>query len=157
MATTKPRITVTLTNRQYEVLKSISNSGGTPMSTLLGELIEASLPTLERMANTFQRLKQAQTIERAKMIEALDDAHAALEPIASSAIDQFDLFLGRIEEATAGAPHGNGETRAATAGAALTPLTNRGATTTKQKTRKPTAAKVSSTSKKTVFLKKSGE
>lgn len=99
MATTKPRITVTLTKRQHDVLKVISECGGSSMSAFVSEMLELSLPTLERMAATFQKLKASQDIERARVVEALDEAQSALEPIAMAAIGQFDLFLGKVEAA----------------------------------------------------------
>lgn len=154
MATTKPRITVTLTERQHEVLKIIAATGGSSMSSLLGELIEASLPTLERMANTFQKLRQAQILERAKMVEAMDESLAVLEPIAAAAVDQFDLFLGKIEKAVEGAPDGSGATPGAPSTAPTAPVTNRGATNTRAKARKPSAARVSKVSEKSSFSKK---
>ena len=61
MATTRPRITVTLTKRQYDVLKAISEYGGETMSYFVGDLIEQSLPVLERMAETFRKIKLVQT------------------------------------------------------------------------------------------------
>ena len=144
MATTKPRITVTLTERQHEVLKIISDCGGQSMSSLLGELIEVSLPTFERMANTFQRLHQAKTSERAKMIEAFDQAQAVLEPIAAEALDQFDLFLERIEGASGAVTHAPRGAGASAPDAPATPLTNRGVTPTEGKGRKGRQAKASS-------------
>jgi hypothetical protein len=153
MATTKPRITVTLTERQHEVLKIISDCGGQSMSSLLGELIEVSLPTFERMANIFQKLRQVKTAERARMVQALDDAQSALEPIANAAVDQFDLFLGRIEQAAEGVgPQRSEDT--ITAAAPLAPVTNRGATPTRAKPRKPSATRVSKVSKKSSFSEK---
>lgn len=153
MATTKPRITVTLTPRQHEVLKVISDCGGQSMSSLLGELIEVSLPTFERMANTFQKLKEARTMERARMVEALDDAQAALEPIASAAVDQFDLFLGKIESAVgSGGPERSEDSTEPTA--LPTPATNRGVTPTPSKTSKATRPKASQAFSEKKFLKK---
>lgn len=143
MATSKPRITVTLSQRQHEVLKSISDCGGQSMSALLGELIEAALPTLERMSNTFQKLRHAHSLERAKMIEAMDEAQAVLEPIAYAAVDQFDLFLGKIEQAVEGVPDGSGATPATPATAQPGPRTNRGVTPSGEKGRKGRQAKVS--------------
>lgn len=153
MATTKPRITVTLTERQHEVLKTISDCGGQSMSSLLGELIEVSLPTFERMANTFKKLQQAQHKERARMVEAMDEAQAALEPIAQAAVDQFDLFCGRIDvelDAAASYPRGEG---AVAAGYTSAPSTNRGATPTRAKGGKPGRATVSKGFQKTTFSK----
>ena len=153
MATTKPRITVTLTERQHEVLKIISDTGGQSMSALLGELVEVSLPTFERMANTFQKLRQAQTIERAKMIEVFDQAQAALEPIALAAVDQFDLFCGRLEGAAEGAPDGSEATPAAPRAAPAAPSTNRGATLSEGTGGKAGPARVSKVSEKKSFSK----
>ena len=153
MATTKPRITVTLTPRQHEVLKTISDCGGHSMSTLLGELIEASLPTFERMANTFKKIHQAQQTERARMVEAMDEAQAVLEPIAQAAVDQFDLFCGRIDaqiDASAVAA------RAAASDASMaepSPSTNRGDTPSRGKGAKARGARVSKVSEKTAFFK----
>ena len=63
MATTKPRITITLTQRQHEVLKTIADSGGSTMSGMLGEFIESAMPTFERMAATFQQVRKANVQE----------------------------------------------------------------------------------------------
>jgi len=97
MSTSKPRITITLEPRQHELLRSISGSTGQSMSAFLVELIETVEPVLERMAATFQRLKQQQDKERERIKTNLEEAQEALEPIAASVLDQFDLFLGKIE------------------------------------------------------------
>lgn len=141
MATTKPRITVTLSQRQYDVLKVISDCGGNPMSAFITEMLEVSLPTLERMAATFQQIKIAQDKQKTKFAEVLNDAQVALEPIAMSALDQFDLFLGRVEEAAA--PGVRGTSGAGTAAHPSAPATNRGATPPLAKTRKPSIGKAS--------------
>jgi predicted DNA-binding protein len=81
MATSKPRITVSLTERQHEVLRSISETSGKPISTFVSELLEMSLPTLERMATAFHKIKQAQEVERKWIVSELDKAQAAIEPV----------------------------------------------------------------------------
>lgn len=139
MATTKPRITITLTERQHTVLRSISESSGQSMSSLLVEFIDTAMPTLERMAATFQQLRNTRDLERARIVSALSDAQDALEPIALAAAGQFDLFLGRIEGAAV--PHGSEATRATAAPPA--PSTNRGATPVRQKALKGSAGKAS--------------
>ena len=64
MATGKPRITITLDEANYRVLKAISECSGQPMSKFVAELLDGARPTLERMAVTFQKIKQAQDQER---------------------------------------------------------------------------------------------
>ena len=99
MATTKPRITITLNQRTYEVIKAIGELGGQPMSAFVSEMLDSALPTLERMAATFQAVKTAQTAERGKFLSSLDRAQAALEPAVMEAVGQFDLFLATVETA----------------------------------------------------------
>jgi uncharacterized protein (DUF1778 family) len=140
MATNKPRITITLSKHQHDVLRAISECGGQPMSTFVSEMLEAALPTLQRMAVTFQKVKQAQVQERGKFLESMD------RPVVMNMVDQFDLFLNRMDEAAGGAPDGSGATPAAPSAAAAAPTTNRGATPRRAKTAKPTAATVSEVS-----------
>lgn len=102
MATTKPRITITLDQRTYNVLKAISDCGDKTMSGFVSEMLDAAMPTLERMAVTFQAIKTAQAVEKDKFIASLDRAQAALEPAVMQAVGQFDLFLGAIEDAAEG-------------------------------------------------------
>lgn len=148
MATSKPRITVTLTQRQHDVLRSISDNSNQPMSTFISEMLEAALPTLERMAVTFQRVKEAQAAERAKFLDSMDRAQAAIEPVVMTAVGQFDLFLASIEEAV-GAGSTDARERAGVPEPTAThaPATNRGATPRKGKAEVPSAASVSSDSK----------
>ncbi|HET7060708.1 MAG TPA: hypothetical protein VFI43_00855 [Nitrosospira sp.] len=58
MPTSKPRITITLTEYQHAILRRISESSGRSMSGVISEFMLAAQPTLERMAHTFQQLKQ---------------------------------------------------------------------------------------------------
>lgn len=138
MATNKPRITLTLEPRQYEVLRSISDSSGQSMSGIVADLIEASQPILERMAVTFQKLKQVKEVERSSLLQAMDDAQAAFEPMAQEVIGQFDLFMERVEKAGVGTRVGAPATaRVPTPAHLRTPSTNRGVTPTITKPRKP--------------------
>lgn len=99
MATLKPRITITLTERQHAVLRSISENSGQSMSTFVCELLEQSLPVLERMAETFRKIKTAQDEQRLRIVRELDDAQSAVEPVLMQALGQFDLFMGKVEAA----------------------------------------------------------
>lgn len=102
MATTKPRITITLNERQHAVLRSISENSGQSMSSFVHELLEQSLPVLERMAETFRKIKGAQDEHRRRIVAELDEAQGAVEPIVAQAIGQFDLFCSKVETAATG-------------------------------------------------------
>lgn len=143
MATTKPRITVTLNQDQYQVLQTISAASGQSMSGVLVEFIQAALPTFERMAATFVRAKQAVQVDRARVTQALDEAQAALEPLALAAIDQFDLFANALDGAIAPAASPRAAQAAAPDRGRKAPLTNRGDTPLGVKGAKPLRDKAS--------------
>lgn len=125
------------------------------MSAFVVGMLEAALPTLERMAATFQAVHQAHEQERARFVQAIDRAHQHVEPLALLAVNQLDLFLDEMthpEALEAGPRSGSstgtdplparpverkktGSKRAA--GDALTPRTNRGVTPHPKTTRKP--------------------
>ena len=132
MATNKPRITITLNPRTYNVIKVISECGDNTMSGFVSEMLDAAIPTLERMAVTFQNIKKAQHTERSKFIESMDRAQTALEPAVMEAIGQFDLFLGNVDAAVAGGAPARGEVPAAAVNNPR-PVT-RGSTPLKRKT-----------------------
>ena len=156
MATAKPRITVTLDQHTYDVLKVISECGGQPMSAFVSEMLDSARPTLERMAATFQKIKQAQDSERSRFLESVDEAQAALEPVVMHTLGQFDLFLGAVEKSLEGrgVPASGGEALPSTA--RRSPSTNRGDTPTRGKPRKASSGKASGPVLKKEVLKKSG-
>ena len=155
MPTKKPRVNITLTQNQYNVFKSLSDSSGQAMSSLIVEIIELSMPTFERMAATFQQLKKARDIDRARMAEAFEETQSVLEPLALSAVGQFDRFLGKIDEAVAAdCARSEARTRAAAA-AASAPLTNRGVTPTRGKRLQASSTKALKGVSKKEVLKKS--
>ena len=129
MATTKPRITVTLTHRQYDVLRVISECGGQPMSAFISELLEQSLPVLERMGESFRKIKAAQDEQKKRIVEELDQAQAEVEPVLELVLGQFDLFMTRVEAAAGAGGEGmRKRPPAPVSAAARTPVTNRGVT-----------------------------
>ena len=116
------------------------------------------------MAVTFQKVKSAQVAERSRFLESLDRAQAAVEPVVMDAVDQFDLFLTRVEGIVDGGGDGGGDVegrtlRDAPASAAATPSapsTNRGATGNKKKAAKPAMARLTADSASKRNLKKRG-
>jgi hypothetical protein len=128
MATNKPRITVTLTQQQYNVIKSISDSGGSSMSGMVSEFIESAMPVFYRMASTFQRLKKLSDDERGIMRESLHEAQSTFEPIAAEILKQWDLFSGPMDENNVTGDVLKMQSILSTASESKTPLTNRGVT-----------------------------
>lgn len=154
MATTKPRITVTLTQRQHDVLRIISECGGQSMSAFISELLEQSLPVLERMAQSFRKIKAAQDEQKKRIADELDQAQSDIEPVLDQVLGQFDLFMTRIEQtATSAATTPRGEGVPAL-GALPAPVTNRGATRTRAKAGNAGQQGVSKVSHAKGFFKK---
>lgn len=149
MATKKPRITITLSERQHDVLRAITQATGGSMSSVLVEVLEMSMPTFERMAVTFQRLRVARNLERDKVLGALEEAQNAIEPIALMAVGQADLFLARVE-ALADRPSRSEERSASS----RPPPTNRGVTPLPQKPLKPSTGAASRPVRKPTVTRK---
>lgn len=93
MATAKPRITVTLTDEQYAVLRRMSDSSGQPMSGFITDLLQSALPTLERMSGTFQQIRSFQDERRTKVLAAMDEAQAAFEPLITYLLTNAGIVL----------------------------------------------------------------
>jgi hypothetical protein len=141
MATTKPRITITLNQRCYNILKSISDCSGKPMSGFVAEMMESASPTLERMAATFQKIKTAQDAERSRFLVTIDEAQAAIEPVVMETLGQFDLFLGKIDAAADAVTAREERASGTAAAAAESPPTNRGDTPIRAHASKPSKRK----------------
>lgn len=139
MSTSKPRITVTLDPHLHSVLASISASSGQPMSGIVNEFLGASLPVLEKMANTFVALRNMKKEQKAAVLAALDQGQEALGSLVSQSVDQYDLFMGKVTDAVGGSAH-PAHTAPQHTG---TPLTNRGGTTPIEKHPKPKPSKAS--------------
>jgi uncharacterized protein (DUF1778 family) len=140
MPTQKPRLSITLTERQRDVLQAVATCGGSSMSSVVSDMIELSMPVLERLAVSLQQLKKATQVDQGKLVQALDQAQTALEPLAAGAAEQFEMYMVQFDEAT-------GRKDACGAGAfrpvaeAAAPPTNRGVTPTSGKAGKSLLSK----------------
>jgi hypothetical protein len=154
MATRNPRLSVLLTPRQHQVITSMSRDSGQSMSKIIQELIEPSMPVLERLAATFQHLRQAKDADRARVVKAAEDTQDVLEPILTKAVSQIDLFLGGLEQSF---PINEASIDLAKSSRTRTspPSTNRGGTPPHSKPPRSLQQKASrSISEKAVFQKK---
>lgn len=96
MATTKPRITITLEPRQYEVLRAIRDGSGFDMSTIIRDLISASEPVLVQTAIALQKVKTATDAQKVEMAKVIEASQAKYEPILAAGLDQLDMFFGQV-------------------------------------------------------------
>ena len=136
MATNKRRITITLTDRQYDVVKRMSDSSGQPMSFFISDLVEGALPTMEKMSGTFQQIRALQDDQRAVMLESMDKAQAAFGPLLEYIVETAGTAL-RVHES---AVRDSSVVRSVASErseekADSSPLTNRGVTPSDENTR----------------------
>lgn len=94
MATTKPRINVTLEQHRYDMFKRVAALQGVSMSALVAELLETVAEPMERVCVVLEAAAKAPGDLKAGLRAAVDRAEATLIPNAVQALDQFDLFLG---------------------------------------------------------------
>ena len=130
MAISNPSITIPLTAHQYELLQIISSSSGQSMSGTVTSLLSGAEPTLEHMANSFQKLKTIADDQRERFSSSLARAHAEIQPLAEASLLQFNDFLDTLNDI------GDGKLSDVNAVDSV-PRTNRGATTTPSKPLKP--------------------
>ncbi len=94
MPTAKPRITVTLTEHQYDVLTRLSSVRGASRSSIMVDLLDASLPVLERTFTLLEALEKARKGDYLEdFVASLDKAEETLAPLLAAALDQMDLPL----------------------------------------------------------------
>lgn len=157
MATTNPRITITISPNQHRILKAMSEFSGKSMSSVVAEFLDEVEPVLERMALSFRRIKEASDMQRQRIKSSLDDVQSTLEPMLAEIQGQTDLFFGQIERA-AGVP--GEEAHAVPPGTrrrAKSPPTNRGVTPQPGNKPKPKSRKASGgISSRSVPKKKGG-
>jgi len=112
MATKKPRITVTLDDKDYEQLKYFSDAVGQSMSSIIAESMHELLPALKRMAGVVHMAKALDANAREQMRRSLsakitpaerllDDARDDALQAVAQAMDGLEELLQRAYEGQA--------------------------------------------------------
>jgi hypothetical protein len=103
MTTKKPRIQVSLTTAQYELLRNLAELQDRSMGSIVSELFDQVHPVLERVAVVLQAAKRAQSSALDGLRQATEDAEAEIAPMVGAAMHQLDLLH---VAATVGGPQG---------------------------------------------------
>jgi uncharacterized protein (DUF1778 family) len=91
MPTAKPRITVTLTEHQYDVLTRLASARGASRSSIMVDLLDASLPVLERAFKLLEALEAARKGDYLEdFVASMDKAEATLAPLLASALEAME-------------------------------------------------------------------
>lgn len=92
MPTLNPRVTVTLTPAVSAVLRQLAELGGQSQSSIVGELLETSLPVFERVVAALRAASTIQAGAKAEIASGLERAQAKLE-------SQMGLLLVEMDDA----------------------------------------------------------
>ena len=92
MPTNKPRITITLTEEQHDILSTVAQLQDVSMSSIVTDLIETTMPSFQRMAVMLEMAQQAHSSLLRELGVSLEDATRAIAPEAEIDSRQFDLL-----------------------------------------------------------------
>lgn len=101
MATTKPRITITLEPQRHELLRRLAEYQGVSMSHIVAELVESVSPVLERVCVAIENARKAQSGVRENLVRVAEESEKALMPHLEAAMGQLDIFLQQCDQAGA--------------------------------------------------------
>lgn len=90
MSGLNPRISVTLTPAVDAALKRLSEASGQSRSSLVGEILEQSLPVFERLAVVIETAKTATQEAKARMASNMEAAQTKLESHLGIVHDLFE-------------------------------------------------------------------
>ena len=99
MATTKPRINVTLEPHRFELYKRLAALQGVSMSSLVAELLETVAEPMERVCVVLEAAKTAPSSVLNGLRSAIGKAEAELMPNALTVVEQGNMFFTEVENA----------------------------------------------------------
>lgn len=101
MPTSKPRITVTLTEQQYDLLSGMSSLGSGSMSSIVADLVETMVPVLERVVSTLRAAANAPIEMREAMRLSFAKAEDDLRPHVDAVMGVYDELLPPVAQVSA--------------------------------------------------------
>lgn len=106
MSTKNPRINITLKQADYDVIKRLSELTGTSMSKTINEYLEVVIPTLDRVADNLEIIKNSDKNIKEGLVKSVDDALARLETLNHYALSEYDSFNSSVDELVRGGGKG---------------------------------------------------
>ena len=93
MPSRNPRVNVTLTMQQYDLVSRLAKSQGRSRSAVLLELLETVTPVLQRVVVITEAAQRVQAQAKEGFRESAERAEAAILPQVTEAMGQFDLLV----------------------------------------------------------------
>ena len=102
MPTRNPRINITLKQADYDVIKRLSELTGSSRSKTIKEYLEVVIPTLERVADNLEIIKNSDKNIKEGLVKSVDDALTRLETLNHYALSEYDSFNNSVDELVRG-------------------------------------------------------
>jgi hypothetical protein len=99
MATTKPRLTITLNPHTSAVISELSRLQNKPKAHIITELLDSVVPVLERTAYILQLANRASTGVNDDIKGSMERAEAKLKLMMDDAMGQMDMVSGLLSDA----------------------------------------------------------
>ena len=109
MATIKPRITISLEEQDYAVLKRLYTLNGVPMSRTVSELVAMLTPVLGRMADNLEAVAKADEETRSRIAESLEKHFFSVNKIYREAVKSLDCFSEELDSQVKGSARGGAD------------------------------------------------
>lgn len=107
MATTKPRITVTLEPEHYAVLSEMAKVSGSSMSSILSDIAAEAMPVFARVVKLAREAEAAKAGIGDRVKELAAEAELQMLPMAREALRTLDMFDDAVMKAIAAARAGD--------------------------------------------------
>lgn len=140
MPATNPRISITVVPSVEAVLSRLSSLTGQSKSSFIAEILESSMPVLERMVVVLDAAQTAKDTLKSQTVRDMEAAETRLQEMLGITMDIFDHTSApileeaeRIKRRKAGATVVDARERATAGGAALPPYVTRGSGTPNNK------------------------
>lgn len=93
MATTKPRITVTLPQEVYETIKGLSEAQGCSMSALISDFLEMVNPVQQRVLKAVRKAQILDAESKVGLVASLEQGEAQLTQMLAPMMDILDQLV----------------------------------------------------------------
>lgn len=99
MATSKPRLTITLEPSHHAVVSDVARLRHVSKSTVVTEMLAASIPALERVSKLLAALEAAKSGGYTSDFAAnLEEAERTLAPLLAAALEQLEIPVERLSK-----------------------------------------------------------
>lgn len=103
MATTKPRISVTVPNHVHDTIRRLAELQGRSMSAVVADILDSIHPPLMRTVALLEAARDAPAQVKEGLRRTIEDMEREMVSASGAGVAQMDWLLGKITEGGAGA------------------------------------------------------